>query len=420
MKIIPISGLLLAFGTSYLLAGLFAPSGASSAAVAPSVPKPIKAEKASTRITSQDLLAAVDSTPMSPTDRYLLRYDQYDKWAESDPLGMLASLKGKAVPEIASLSSAFANLAETRPAELLRYAREQGCTEAIETLLDHCDPRQSLTTLLANTSYSYPAEIYEKLFKQGEQLDPEFHRRISELPDDAGRAAAFSAAAKVMLESKRHDDYFALLAEYPESAGPERIAEDFAKIVVCDPARMAQFDTLPPEAQSGAIDQILSGLDSLEDSGQTARSLLPEYARHGWLDERRSDILELIMEDAVNSEDSAAALASGKEWKDWALALPSDGSCDYLRQAGIARWAAGEPGDVVPYQELPTPELQDAARIGTLMVLTLQENYAQAKAIAGGLHNSARREQLILAIQGMERGEDVDEFDPFAPIESPE
>lgn len=416
MKLLPLSGILLAFGASYGLTGFLVPRPASPAMGGPSAAPPAKATKSvPARITPRDLLTAADATPMSAINRFGLSCDLYERWAASDPLGMLASLNGKALPETVSLSSAFATLAATRPADLLLYAREQGCPDAVDALLDHGDPRQTLTTLLANTPYSYPADIYEKLFKQGEKLDPEFHRRIAELPDVDAQSAAFSAAAEVMLENKRHDDYFALLAEYPALAKPDDLDDDFAEIVLSDPPRLAQFSALPEEAQSGAIDKLVSRLDSLEDSGQMARKLLPEYARRGWLDERHATLLDVMMPGASDDD-----VASGEAWKDWALALPADGSCDYLRQVGVARWAAGEAGKERRYESLPTAELQDAARLGAVMSLADQENYPEAKVIAGSLHNAALREKIMLAVQGLERNEEVGSFDPFAPLQDAE
>lgn len=422
MKPLPIAGHLAAFAAGCFLAGRFAPDVTGRGDSSPPERQDAAAKSAARERAPEDLLGAMVMVPMTPDERYSLRAALYGKWARTDPLGLLKHLEGRAWVSELNFASPFSALAESRPKELLRYAREAGCTEALKELTGKGDPRANLELLLEDAGYTYPEEVYKDIFERGEEHDPEFHQRIAALPDDAAKRAALRVVAKVMVENLRHDDYFALLRDHGDLIDAEDAAGAFAEIVFEDPARLDHFDSLPEAAQATAVNELVTGLSSRDDSDREARQLLPLFAERGWLDDQREELAEIVMANAQD-ENGEPVEPGSTAWKDWALGLPVEGQGSYLRDLGIARWAMGDPGNEAAFDQLPEPRLQDSARVGAIMACIGRHDLTKARQVARGIHHAPRREVMLKALQILE-GEgpmgDFEGLDPFAPEETAE
>jgi len=419
MKRIEIAGLAMSFAIGCWLAPSPAIRRPLAGSAAPAGAAPLLSKSAASRIPPRELLEAMVGIPMRAGERDSLRSDLHRQWACRDPLGFLSSREGRSWIALYGETDPFRLLAERNPGSLVRYARENGCIEALETLIRIGDPRANLTLLLENGPDSYPDNIYTDIFRKGEELDPDFHRRISGLPDDRAKKAAFDSVASVMLESMRHDDYLALLEDYRDIVDPSEVAASFSTIVLENPTYLAAFERLPERARASAVVHILGDLPARDDGGASARAILPFFAGKDWLGDHREVVMETIL-NSPPSGGSEAAAPDDATWKDWALGLPAGENWDYLRRAGVARWALDEPGSNGGIDQLADPELQDAARVGSMMAFLNRHDFDQADKVIALIHHTPRRETLLRLVKTLkEEGPmaDFEEFDPFTPEE---
>lgn len=402
---------LLALAAGYGFGSIFLPGKAPDATEAGRPESPDHSKTSTPRIQPRELLTALTSVPMSAADRQSLKSSIYAQWTRSNPEGLLSYLQGKAWPGY-MMSEAFSVLAENDPQGLLRYIRENGCPDALSKLTYEGDPRARLSLLLGEGSHSYPDSVFETLFERGEDLDPDFHRRISELPDDRAKKAAFDKIGEVMIKAKRYDEYFEFLGKYGRYGSGKAIAGVFAAIVLDDHKRLDQLDEIPEPFRDAAIKSVIAGGPNIIRDEQATRDLLPLLAERNLLERHREDVIELILNSALD-EGGMSGTSQGESWKNWALGLQEGQRWDLLRHAAIARWVAEDPRNLETIESLPTPKLQDAARIGAIISLMQNEQLDEAKQITAGIRNAASREKISRAIKQTEAGEEVENFDPF-------
>lgn len=412
MKLPRIAAHLLALAAGCGFGSLFLTRKTPAAMESPRMETRAPSKSAAPRIHSRELLAALASVPMSATERTSLKYDIYAQWAHSDAEGLLSHLQGKAWPANMG-DGAFSVLADNDPQALLRYIRENGCPDPLIGLAYEKDPRSTLTLLLGEGSHSYPDRIFEILFERGEELDPDFHQRIPELPDERAKKAAFDKVSVVMIKGKRYDEYFEFLGEYGAHGSSESIASSFAEIVLNDHERLGQLDAIPESSRHAAVKSVIEELSNGANNVQATKDLLPLLAEKGLLEEHHEEVLEAIMGRA-SPDDAVPKAAQESSWKDWALGLPEGERWDLLREAAIARWAGKDLENIANLGTLPTAQLQDAARIGAVIGLMEQERMNDAKRMVATIGDPMRREKFIQVLERMDAGEEVENFDPFA------
>jgi hypothetical protein len=359
------------------------------------------------------LLTALTQTSMTPSLREDIKNGIYRDWASSDPIGLLNHLNGRAWNFHGK--NAFINLARSQPENLLAYARQHGCIDALNILSSNGDPNVILNLYLTQKPGSIPASEFNTLFKQGLRSDPQFHLNINRINDTAARTEAFTATAKIWLELELYDTYFARFKELHNSLQLDTITHDFGYHILSNHKDVNLLHSLPETARGHTIKEIIEWMPQISSRDESyQRMALTTCLENGWMDGHIDQALYIIRAGAENEESDNSHLAEAIAWKNWGLALPDDGKWEPLRHTAIRRWIVADPTQWKTITQLPTPALRDIAYTAVLSTIDLENEFHQIKWITNQIIDPDLKSIAIRVID--ERQDpDTDPDDPFAP-----
>ncbi len=350
---------------------------------------------------------------MDPGLRKGIKDRIYRDWADSDPIGLLNYLDGRAWHGCGD--EAFANLARSQPEYLLDYARRHGCLDALHALSSRGDPNVVLNLYLAQKPGSIPASELNTLFAHGLRSDPQFHLNIDRINDPEARTEAFTASAKIWLKLELHDTYFARFKELHETLQLDTITHDFGYHILSNHEDVTQLHSLPENARARVIKEVIEWMPQISPRNQSyQRSVLTAYLKNGWLDGHIDHARSVILAQVDSKEPDNSHLADAIAWKDWGLTLPDDDKWQPLRHAAIRRWIVADPTQWQAIIQLPTPALRDIAYTAVLSAIDLEKEAHAIPWIADQIKDPDLK-GVALRVISERQNADADTDDPFAP-----
>lgn len=372
----------------------------------------------------RSLLASQAEIPMDPAVRTALKRRILEDWAATDPDGLLRYLDQR--PWMAGYDNAatraFETMARTRPADLLAYAKREGCLKAIGILYQQGDPRVVLDLVRSLPSGTIPDPVLADVFERGCQLDPGFHERISMIENPETRIAVFKQSASTLLDARRDDEFYSWVTRNVDALPTGDLADSISRQLVRSRSDLNGMKRLPESIRPQTIDAALGFLASthvyIDEKYQ--QDCLTAYLDNGWLDGRQDLAAAVITTyyQVAHGEDLRRAVAAG--WKDWALDLPVDPKWDSLRRTAIRRWILETPDAWRAIADLPAKQLRSAAYAALVHKLDLEHDGERVPWILHQITDPALRNiALEVVTERMESSGDpfaAAGIDPFQPL----
>ena len=318
------------------------------------------------------LLKALATTPMEAHERSALKDALLREWASNDPLGLFAYLEDRPWPSRPGylgdygISAAFEELARRHPDQLLAWARRHGSGIALHYLARDGHPPEILALFLAQERGSIPPGAFGTLFHEGQLMIPDFHRHLPKLHDPAARTEAFDGIAAILIDTRRYDDYFALIAKLQDELDPTPVSAQLARFLANTGENPLLLDRLPADFRNAAIEVLLAETPShspfeVSISESFRRDLLGYLHDREFLsDDLVSQAAKLIAAEEHTYHFDGSDEVEARAWRDWALGLPVDDRYAALQEAAVRRWARRD-GNLEAIEQLPTTRLRDIA-----------------------------------------------------------
>lgn len=287
---------------------------------------------------------------MSRDLRRVAKAELLARWAKEEPLHFLRFFEKRALPD--DWDEVAVEMLHTGHAkELLRFARVNGGMRLIGSLAERMDPRRSIGLLASEPGI--PPEIFAEVASRGTAVDPDFARRVDELPAGPSRDFFLRGVMEVQMKGEDYRSAAETLGKLDEN-GPEmarELGEDLAHDGLPWPERAGLILSLPEkyrqEAYEGAMDWCAGEIERRTSEPAEIQDFLSSIVEGG--------IPATIPASIDLPEDQA------RDWGSWALGLPEGGAWEGLRESGVALWLAGDPGAPASLEDLPDGVVRDTA-----------------------------------------------------------
>jgi len=367
------------------------------------------------RALSRAVLDTLASTPMEARKRNQLKRQIIADWAKRDPMGVLdyMALRKWTSSYWTDIQpgKAFEQLAITQPEILLRYALENGCGSALNSLASQGNPHVVFQLFLEQKEHPIPASYYLDLFEAGTGKDPQFYEKIVQIKDKETRTFAFIGAGRMLLETNREQDYLTCFHAIHSTVLVKPIIEDFAESVIADGRDITLFSALPEEFQQQAADVSFNRIVEQGTYDNTDRmKILDTYIEKQWIQPHLESAAELIK---INADqyysDEKIDAKFARAWHDWALSIPDEPDLKKLQQTAIQRWIIHAPAEWKDIAQLPSQSLRDAAYTAAISGINFEKELVTPNWIINQISNESYRSaaQKIFA-----EGQNPDD-DPF-------